>query len=226
MAPSSRAISVPNCGRPVMKARVPSTGSSTQRKRAPGRSRPNSSPNMPCSGKRCGQHGAHRLLGGAVGDGDRARIRFVVRRDALPEERPDDRGRDIRRRLGRREQRLHAAQRGPACSAGRSVRGRRCSAHRHYWQKGPHWAAAPACSPAPADWPGSARPGSSCAASSQSGSAPGPGPASSHEQCRQERFAHQTFSFQSGGRCARHHAYLWCRALHDHARFRHTDHNT
>ena len=52
VSPSSSAISVPNVGRPVMKARVPSIGSSTQRSRACGRSRPNSSPRMPCSGKR------------------------------------------------------------------------------------------------------------------------------------------------------------------------------
>ena len=46
------AISVPKVGRPVMKARVPSIGSSTQRIAASGRSRPNSSPRMPWSGNR------------------------------------------------------------------------------------------------------------------------------------------------------------------------------
>jgi hypothetical protein len=44
VSPSSRPISVPKTGRPVMKARVPSIGSSTQRNRASARSRPNSSP--------------------------------------------------------------------------------------------------------------------------------------------------------------------------------------
>ena len=48
----SNAIRVPKVGRPVMKARVPSIGSSTQRIRASGRSRPNSSPSTPCSGNR------------------------------------------------------------------------------------------------------------------------------------------------------------------------------
>ena len=43
---------MPNVGRPVMKARVPSIGSSTQRSRESGRSSPNSSPSTPCSGKR------------------------------------------------------------------------------------------------------------------------------------------------------------------------------
>ena len=52
VSPSSSAISVPKVGRPLTKARVPSIGSSTQRSRASGRSRPNSSPRIPWSGKR------------------------------------------------------------------------------------------------------------------------------------------------------------------------------
>ncbi len=56
MTPSSgaplrvSAISVPKVGRPVTKARVPSSGSSTQTYSAFSRSLPNSSPKMPCSG--------------------------------------------------------------------------------------------------------------------------------------------------------------------------------
>jgi hypothetical protein len=44
------AISVPQIGRPVMKARVPSIGSSTQTYSASARSTPCSSPYTPCSG--------------------------------------------------------------------------------------------------------------------------------------------------------------------------------
>lgn len=43
---------MPHTGRPEMKERVPSIGSSTQTCSASTRSRPNSSPRMPCSGKR------------------------------------------------------------------------------------------------------------------------------------------------------------------------------
>src|SRR5205807_6811807 len=46
------AISVPNSGTPLMKDLVPSIGSRTQTNGASSRSRPNSSPMMPCSGKR------------------------------------------------------------------------------------------------------------------------------------------------------------------------------
>ena len=44
------AISVPNSGTPEMKDLVPSIGSSTQVYSASGRTRPNSSPQMPCAG--------------------------------------------------------------------------------------------------------------------------------------------------------------------------------
>ena len=73
-----------------MKARVPSIGSSTQRKRASGRSRPNSSPSIAVVGKTLGQHRAHRLLGAAVGDRDRGAVGFQVGRDAGAEEWPDN----------------------------------------------------------------------------------------------------------------------------------------
>jgi hypothetical protein len=46
-----RAISVPQAGMPEMKDLVPSIGSSTQTYSASGRSGPNSSPTIPCSGK-------------------------------------------------------------------------------------------------------------------------------------------------------------------------------
>ena len=46
----SSAISVPKIGRPVMKALVPSIGSSTQTYSASVRTAPCSSPNTPCSG--------------------------------------------------------------------------------------------------------------------------------------------------------------------------------
>src|SRR5579872_2884115 len=48
----ARAISVPNSGTPLIKDLVPSIGSSTQTNSASSRSRPNSSPMMPWSGKR------------------------------------------------------------------------------------------------------------------------------------------------------------------------------
>ena len=45
-------MSVPHIGQPMMKARVPSIGSTTQRSRASGRVDPCSSPTKPCSGQR------------------------------------------------------------------------------------------------------------------------------------------------------------------------------
>ena len=56
---------------PQMKDLVPSIGSSTQTYSASGRSAPNSSPMMPCSGKVCLIKRAHRRFGGAVGGRDR-----------------------------------------------------------------------------------------------------------------------------------------------------------
>ena len=56
---------------PEMNDLVPSIGSSTQTYSASVRSLPNSSPTMPCVGKVRSDQRAHRVLGGAVGRGDR-----------------------------------------------------------------------------------------------------------------------------------------------------------
>ena len=48
---SIKAISVPKIGRPAMKLRVPSIGSSTHNRSAPSRALPYSSPIMPSAGR-------------------------------------------------------------------------------------------------------------------------------------------------------------------------------
>ena len=98
-------ISVPNTGRPVMKARVPSIGSSTQRSRACGLSQPELLAENAVLGKALRQHRAHRLLGGAVGDGHRAAVALEVGREPGAEQRADDRAGDVGRGLGGADQR-------------------------------------------------------------------------------------------------------------------------
>ena len=77
----SSAISVPNSGRPVMNDLVPSIGSSTQTNSAS--VRPCHAPRRGCraAGTRPVDQLAHRRLGLAVGDGDRARVGLGLDRD-------------------------------------------------------------------------------------------------------------------------------------------------
>ncbi len=63
-------MSVPHIGQPMMKARVPSIGSTTQRRRASGRVDPCSSPINPCSGQRSATACGDDPFGGLVGLGD------------------------------------------------------------------------------------------------------------------------------------------------------------
>ena len=50
------------------------------------------------------QYGPHRLFGSTIGDRDRRPVGFRIGGDAGPEERPDDRPRDIRGSFRRRDQ--------------------------------------------------------------------------------------------------------------------------
>ena len=100
------AIRVPKVGRPVMKARVPSIGSSTQRNAALRPLEAEFLAQNAVVGKPFGQDGAHRLLGGAVGDGDRGAVGLLVGDDTRPEEGTDHRARDVRRRTGGGDQRV------------------------------------------------------------------------------------------------------------------------
>ncbi len=103
-SPSSSATSEPNIGRPVMKARVPSIGSSTQRSVAAGLFEAVLFPENAVARAALGQHAAHGLLGAPVGDGDRALVVLAVGIEAAAEMWADHRTRGIRRRLRGRDE--------------------------------------------------------------------------------------------------------------------------
>ena len=102
VSPSSSATSVPKIGRPVMKARVPSIGSSTQRNRASGLLQAELLAENAAFGTQPPEFRPHRLFGVTVGDGHGRLIGLQIGRDGTAEKRPDHSAGRIGRANGRR----------------------------------------------------------------------------------------------------------------------------